>query len=84
MARRSTGSARTAPKGRATPARNATTGRRRLFTPTVQWIVLVLIGAAIVGTVLYLLRDTTSNVGAIEHVAVVPAIRWVGSSGPGS
>jgi hypothetical protein len=38
-----------------------------LLTPTVQWILVVLLGVAIVGTVLYLLRDTGTNVGAADE-----------------
>ena len=67
MGKRTIGSARTAPKGRATPGRSSGGGRRRLLTPTVQWILVVLLGVAIVGTVLYLLRDTGTNVGAADE-----------------
>lgn len=63
MASKSTGSARTAPKGRATPGRGGDTGGRRLLTPTMQWLIAIVVGLAILGGIMYMLRDENAGIG---------------------
>jgi len=53
----SSGSARTAPKGKATPSRNADDRGRTLLTPTIQWILAAIAGLAIVGAIIYFGSD---------------------------
>ena len=53
----SSGSARTAPKGRATPARNADDRGRTFLTPTIQWILAAIAGLAIFGAIVYFGSD---------------------------
>ncbi len=50
-------SARTAPKGKATPARNSGGGEGTLLTPTIQWILVVLFGLLVIAAIIYFGSD---------------------------
>ena len=69
----SSGSARTAPKGKATPARNARSGDRTYFTPTIQWILVVIAGLAIVGAIIYFGSDFGDGGGGVDQNGLAPA-----------
>jgi hypothetical protein len=60
-------SAFTAPKGRATKARNDDDGRRPFLGPTMQWVLVVVAALAIMVGVFYLGRDVRSNTGGGGH-----------------
>jgi hypothetical protein len=68
----SSGSARTAPKGKATPTRNADgRGRGRAFlTPTIQWILVTIAGLAVVGAIIYFGSDIGDGGG--DHSGYAP------------
>ena len=67
MATKSTGSARTAPKGHATRARNSGVAQRTLLTPTVQWILVALLGLMVVAAIIYFGSDIGSGGGGGDH-----------------
>ena len=71
----SSGSARTAPKGKATPTRDSDDGGRTFLTPTIQWILVVIAGLAIFGAIIYFGSDIGGGGGGGNHglapVAVV-------------
>jgi len=72
MATKSTGSAHTAPKGHATRARNADSAGRTLLTPMVQWILVILVGMAIVAAIFYFGSDLGSGGGGGNHSGLAP------------
>ena len=67
----SSGSAHTAPKGRATPARNADDRGRTFLTPTVQWILAAIAALAIFGAIIYFGSDMSGGDSGLAPVAVV-------------
>ena len=73
MATSSSGSARTAPKGKATPTRAANGGDRTLFTPTIQWILVAVAGLAILGAVIYFGSDIGDGGGGVNNSGLAPA-----------
>lgn len=72
MATKSTGSARTAPKGHATRSRNSDVAARTLLTPTVQWILVALLGLMIVAAIVYFGSDLGSGGGGGDHSGLAP------------
>lgn len=72
MATNSKGSARTAPKGHATPARNSDVGGRNLLTPTVQWILVVLVGLLVMAVIFYFGSDLGSGGGGGDDSTFAP------------
>lgn len=71
------GSAITEPKGRATRARNSDASGRSFMGPTMQWVLVVIVGLAIIGGIFYFGRDVRSNFGGGGHSgapAEVPAV----------
>ncbi len=70
---RSSGSARTAPKGRATPGRHSTVGGGSLLTPTVQWILVTLVGLLIIAAIVYFGSDLGDGGGGGNHTGLAPA-----------
>ena len=71
----SSGSARTAPKGKATPTRNSVDGGQTFFTPTIQWILVVIAGLAVVGAIIYFGSDIGDGGGdgGVNHSGLAPA-----------
>ena len=69
---RSSGSARTAPKGRATPGRHSSGGGGSLLTPTVQWILVTLVGLLIIAAIVYFGSDLGDGGGG-DHSGLAPA-----------
>jgi hypothetical protein len=57
------GSAVTAPKGRATKARNDEDGGRSFMGPTMQWVLVVVAALAIMGGIFYFGRGARSDLG---------------------
>lgn len=55
------GSAVTPPKGRATRARNDSSGRRSVIGPKLQWMLVIVGGLAVMGALLYFGRDIQSD-----------------------
>lgn len=70
---RSSGSARTAPKGRATPGRYSSGGGGSLLTPTVQWILVTLVGLLILAAIVYFGSDLGDGGGGVNHSGLAPA-----------
>lgn len=71
---RSSGSARTAPKGRATPARHSSGGGGgSLLTPTVQWILVTLVGLLVIAAIIYFGSDLGDGGGGVDHSGLSPA-----------
>lgn len=70
----SSGSARTAPKGRATPARNADDRGRTFLTPTIQWILAAIAGLAILGAIIYFGSDIGDGGGAHSGLAPMATV----------
>ena len=68
----SNGSARTAPKGKATPTRNAVDDGRTFLTPTIQWILVVIAGLAVVGAIIYFGSDLSDGGGGVDHSGLAP------------
>lgn len=54
----------TAPKGRATRARNEQVGGNRFFGTTMQWVVLLVVAVIVMALIFYFGRDFRSEVGA--------------------
>jgi hypothetical protein len=70
----SSGSARTAPKGHATPTQSPDGEGRTFFTPTIQWILVVLAGLAIIGGIIYFGSDIgDGGGGGGNHSGLAPA-----------
>jgi len=71
----SSGSARTAPKGKATPTRNSGDGGQTFFTPTIQWILVVIAGLAVLGAIIYFGSDIGDGGGdeGVNHSGLAPA-----------
>lgn len=63
----SSGSARTAPKGKATPTRDSEDGGWTFFTPTIQWILVVIAGLAVFGAIIYFGSDIGGGGGGGNH-----------------
>ena len=75
MGTSSTGSARTAPKGRATRARSDGRATRGRLSSTVQWIIVIVVALAVAGTIMYLARDVRTNTGTLAPSdPVAPAV----------
>jgi hypothetical protein len=74
----SDGSARTAPKGKATPPRTTRDVDRPLLTPTIQWILVAVVGLLIVGAIVYFSSDSGGD-GA-EQTSRPPAAAFDGSA----
>ncbi|MFK7919664.1 MAG: hypothetical protein AB8G14_16435 [Ilumatobacter sp.] len=53
----------TAPKGRATRARNEAVGGNRFFGPTMQWVGIVVVALIVMAGIFYFGRDFRSNTG---------------------
>jgi hypothetical protein len=71
----SSGSATTAPKGRATRGRSDADEGRSFMSPTMQWVLAVLVVLAIIGGILYFGRDIGSNYGGGGgHSAPAPSM----------
>lgn len=66
----SSGSGRTAPKGRATPPRNARGGGGTFLTPTIQWILVVIAGLLVLGAVIYVGSDVGRGGGGIGQSSI--------------
>lgn len=58
-----TGSARTEPKGRATASRNADTGRRSMLSPTMEWVLAVIVFLLVLALIFYFFGDLRSTLG---------------------
>jgi len=84
MASKSTGSARTAPKGRATPGRGRDGGGGRLMTPTMQWIIVIVVGLAILVGIMYLLRDESADIGSGDPGGPAPSVAALAAVPPGA
>jgi len=67
------GSARTAPKGRATPGRHTAEGARTLLTPAVQWILVTLVGLLIIAAIIYFGSDLGDGGGGVDQSGRAPA-----------
>ncbi len=70
---RMSGSAFTAPKGRATRSRNDAAGGRRFITPKLQWALVILAAALALGAFFYLGSDVRSDyngVGPVDSPAI--------------
>ena len=61
------GSSVTAPKGRATRARNDDASGRSFIGPTMQWVLVIVAGLAIMGGLFYFGRDVRSDLGGGGH-----------------
>lgn len=74
MASRSkTGSARTAPKGRATASRNEARSGRSFLSPTMEWVLAVIVFLLVLAAVFYFFGDIRSTLGGTTAPAdVVP------------
>ena len=72
------GSARTPPKGRATTARNERTGRRRLLTPTLEWVLAIIALALVFAAIFYFLGDVRSNTGGTTGAPLTAIAATVG------
>lgn len=57
------GKARTAPKGRATAPRGATSGRRSILTPRIEWALAILVFLIVLALIFYFLGDVRSTQG---------------------
>lgn len=57
------GKAVTAPKGRATRARNEAVGGRSFFGPTLQWVLVIVATLAVLGAIYYFAGDVRSDLG---------------------
>lgn len=55
------GKARTDPKGRATMPRNAVLDRRRLLTPTMEWVLAVIVIIAVLALIFVVFGDVRST-----------------------
>jgi hypothetical protein len=66
------GSGRTAPKGKATPARNSGSGERTLLTPTIQWILVTLVGVLVIAAIIYFGSDFGDGGGGITQSGLAP------------
>ena len=73
------GNAQTAPKGRATRARNAP-ARRSLFGPPTQWVVVTVVALVIIGGIFYFGRNVSSTFGG-HSGAPAPAVLDAAPSG---
>ncbi|WP_420452112.1 hypothetical protein [Ilumatobacter sp.] len=62
--KKSSGPARSAPKGRPTPPRGARRDGRATLSSRAQWAIVVVVGLLVIGFVLWLGRDVQSNLGA--------------------
>ncbi len=62
-----TGSARTEPKGRATAARSDRGGRRSLISPTMEWILAVVVFLLVLALIFYLFGDIRSTLGGTSE-----------------
>lgn len=69
-----TGSAVTAPKGRATAARDQRGGRRRFLSPTMEWVLAVILFLVALAVLFYFLRDVRSTTGGTTLGADVASI----------
>ncbi|MGB3736185.1 MAG: hypothetical protein WA964_14600 [Ilumatobacter sp.] len=67
------GSAVTPPKGRATRARNDSSGGRSVISPKLQWLLAIVLALGVMGAVFYFGRDVRSdyNGAPAEAPAVV-------------
>ncbi len=68
----SNGSARTAPKGRATPTRNSGGGGSTFLTPTIQWILVALAGLVVLAAVIYFASDIGDGGGGVDDSGLAP------------
>ncbi len=69
------GSGRTAPKGKATPARNSGGGERAILSPTIQWILVAIVGLLVIAAIIYFGSDfgdggTTVTQSGLAPIAV--------------
>ena len=69
---RSSGSARTAPKGRATPGRHSSDGGGSLLTPTLQWILVTLVGLLVIAAIIYFGSDLGDGGGGGDQSGPAP------------
>ena len=68
----SSGSARTAPKGRATPTRRTSDGGRTFLTPVIQWILVAIAGIAVLVAIIYFGSDIGDGGGGVNHSGLAP------------
>lgn len=67
----------TAPKGRATRARNEATGGNRFLGPTMQWVGIVVVALIVMAGIFYFGRDFRSNTGGGHSGAPADGIATV-------
>ncbi|MEM1332329.1 MAG: hypothetical protein AAGG08_02630 [Actinomycetota bacterium] len=60
---KATGSAVTAPKGRATAARGASTGRSSRVSPTMEWLIALVVVVAVIAAIIWIWGDVRSPLG---------------------
>ncbi|BAN04498.1 hypothetical protein [Ilumatobacter coccineus] len=72
MASRSkSGSARTAPKGRATASRNEARSGRSFLSPTMEWVLAVVVFLLVLAAIFYFFGDIRSTLGGTTSPADV-------------
>ena len=82
MGTNTTGSARTAPKGRATRPRNADTSGARWLNSTAQRILVMLAGLAILGAIIWFGSDIGDDIGGDQGGPLPSPAATVGSIDP--